>query len=88
MHSEPTKIVRPDAKGRITLGSLANGISSFAVVQKDEKIILIPFAEIPAKEKWLFDNKKALQQVKQGLQESKEGKVKSLGNFKKHFITE
>jgi hypothetical protein len=84
MHVTPAKIVRPDAKGRITLGNLAAGVSSFVVTQEDDRIVLIPYTEIPAKEKWLFDNKTALQQVKQGLQESIAGKVHNLGSFKKY----
>ncbi len=53
--------LRPDAKGRITLGALASGISSFrATVDTSGRIILDPFAEIPAREKWLFENKDAM----------------------------
>lgn len=85
MRTESIKTVRPDAKGRITLGVLARGISSFDVIEEGNKIILIPYAEIPAKEKWLFDNKNTLAKVKQGLKESSEGKVRSLGSFKKHL---
>jgi len=44
------KMVRPDSKGRITLGRLAAGISGFSVtVDKGNKIILEPYAEIPQK---------------------------------------
>ena len=58
------KMLRPDSKGRITLGHLADGVSNYAVtITKDRKIILVPYAEIPAKEKWLFDNKKALKTI-------------------------
>jgi hypothetical protein len=85
MRTEQIKTVRPDAKGRITLGALAYGVSSFAIIQeKNNKIVLIPYVEIPAKEKWLFNNKQALAKVKEGLQQSGAGKVRSLGSFKKH----
>lgn len=86
---EYKKIVRPDAKGRITLGSIAEGVSSY-IVSKDinDRIILEPRVEIPASEKWLFENKKALAQVKRGLQESADGKVKSRGSFAKYLKDE
>jgi hypothetical protein len=74
--------IRPDAKGRITLGKLAKGCSSFRATLDDEgRIILEPFAEIPAREKWLFENKSALTAVREGLDQSAQGKVRSRGSF-------
>ena len=74
--------IRPDAKGRITLGKLAKGFSSFHATLDDEgRIILEPFAEIPAREKWLFENKSALTAVREGLDQSAQGKVRSRGSF-------
>jgi len=76
--------IRPDAKGRITLGKLARGVSSFhATTDKRGRIILEPYAEIPASEKWLFDNKPALASVKEGLSQAAQGRVKPRGNFAK-----
>lgn len=76
--------VRPDAKGRITLGSLARGVSSFSVTETvDHKIILEPYAEIPAREKWLFNNKEALKKVKKGIQEAADGLLVDRGSFVK-----
>jgi len=74
--SKPFK-VRPDSKGRITLGRVAEGISSYTVIRDGDRIILEPNMEIPAREKWLFDNKTALKQVKKGLGDSAAGRVKS-----------
>jgi hypothetical protein len=84
MTAKESKIVRPDAKGRITLGSLAQGVSSY-IVSKDkyDRIILEPRVEIPAKEKWLFDNKTALTQVKKGMEDSAAGRIRSRGSFAK-----
>ena len=80
------KTVRPDLKGRITLGNLASGVSKFNVIQdKQNRIILIPFVEIPAREKWLFENKAAMQQVQQGLQDSAAGKTTSKGSFAQYI---
>jgi hypothetical protein len=74
--------VRPDAKGRITLGRVAEGVSSYRVCQgKDNCLILEPLVEIPAREKWLFDNEIALNKVKRGLKDSAANRVKSRGGF-------
>lgn len=83
------KTIKPDAKGRVCLGDLANGISSFHLkVDKNHRIILDPLVEVPAREKWLFDNKPALESVRQGLKEAKEGKLHDLGSFAKHLDKE
>jgi hypothetical protein len=71
-----SKSIKPDSKGRITLGSLAEGVSSFKVmVDQFQRIILEPMVEIPASEKWIYNNKEALSSVKQGLQDAKDGNV-------------
>jgi hypothetical protein len=78
--------VRPDSKGRITLGKLSEGVSSYRVKrQKDGKIILEPFMEIPAEERWLWENREALGNVMKGIEDSRAGRVKSLGSFKKYL---
>lgn len=79
------KIVRPDSKGRITLGHMADGVSSYTITEtKDHKLILEPFVEMPAREKWLYDNKTALAKVKRGLKEAAEGCLKHKGSFSKY----
>ena len=76
--------LRPDSKGRITLGRLAEGVSSYrARRQKDGKILLEPFVEIPADEQWLYKNSQALESVQRGLADAKAGRVKRL-SFRKH----
>lgn len=76
--------IRPDAKGRIALGTLARGVSSFqATVDDCGRIILEPFTEIPTREKWLFENKVALNAVRDGLVQSAEGRTRSRGSFAK-----
>lgn len=77
------KKVRPDAKGRIFLGTLAKGVSSYTIINDQGRIILEPNVEIPAKEKWLWENKKALQQVTKGLKDSAASRTKSRGSFAK-----
>ncbi len=75
-------MLRPDAKGRISLGTLAKGISGFSIHQeKNGNIVLEPFVEIQANEKWLFDNKYALNKVKTGLEQAKKGALVDKGSF-------
>ncbi len=78
--------VRPDAKGRVTLSKLANGVSSYNVSQDAHgRLLLEPMVEIPAREKWLFDNPEALESVRRGIADAKSGRVKSLGSFAKYI---
>ncbi|MCP5374885.1 MAG: hypothetical protein H6910_05515 [Rickettsiaceae bacterium] len=59
-------ILRPDAKGRITLGEITNNVSSYRVTVEDNgTITLEPYAEIPLAEKWIFENKELLEKVVQ-----------------------
>jgi len=44
----------------------------------DRNLLLMPVMEIPAKEVWLYKNKKAQAMVEQGLRESAKGKIKKL----------
>lgn len=77
--------LRPDAKGRINLGKLAQGVSSFRARRlEDGNILLEPFTEIPAREKWLFENEAALGAVKSGLEQAASGQTRDLGSFAKY----
>lgn len=85
MQTESLKTLRPDAKGRIALGELAKGVSSFHVsIDKKNRIILEPYSEIPAREAWLLGNKEALASVLRGIEQSGKGRTKSLGGFAKY----
>lgn len=85
-----TTILRPDKKGRITLNKLMiKGTSSFrAIVDEKNRIILEPQVDIPLSESWLYNNPIALEAVKQGLTESKDGKLENLGSFAQYTDTE
>lgn len=74
---EPKK-VRPDSKGRISLGDLAKGVSSFSMTSKNGKIILEPFSEIPARERWIYEDKEVLASLKRGIADAKAGRIKPL----------
>ena len=79
---QKVKKVRPDSKGRITLGKRATEVSGYTLKErKDGTILLEPLIEVPAKEAWLFKNKEALESVKRGLEQSTKGKTKSLGSY-------
>ena len=82
---EARKTVRPDSKGRITLGNLASGASSFkAYRDRKGRIILEPQIEVPAAEAWLWKNPVALKAVRQGLEDSAGGKLVERGSFAKY----
>ena len=69
-------LVRPDGKGRITLGAVARGVSGF-VVSKDAEgtLTLVPQMEIPAREIWIWQNPSVMQALTEGMQQSRDGKV-------------
>jgi phosphopantothenoylcysteine synthetase/decarboxylase len=69
----------PDDRGRITLGDAARGVSSYsAIFSADGTVTLTPMVEIPARERWLWDNKQSLSAVQRGLDESAKGITKPL----------
>lgn len=78
--SEPRSLVRnvrPDARGRISLGRALDGLDkdvTFTIHRDCEgRIILDPQVSIPASEAWLLRNPKALAMVRRGLVEAAEG---------------
>ncbi|MFC1771562.1 hypothetical protein ACFLZV_06730 [Candidatus Margulisiibacteriota bacterium] len=80
------KNVRPDSKGRILLGKLAKGFSSFDIQEIDYgEFIVKAKVEIPAKEKWLYENKEAMKKVKRGIEQAEKGKMRSRGKFSKYL---
>lgn len=79
------KKVKPDSKGRITLGKWAEGVSSFVIsIDKHHRIILEPYSEIPAREMWVYENKKVHNKLKRGIKDAAEGKITSRGSFAKY----
>lgn len=77
------KILRPDGKGRVCLGALAQGISGYRVHVDEitKEIHLTPYMEIPLIEHWLLSNPTALESINRGMKHSAEKKVRSLGSF-------
>lgn len=76
------RIVRPDSRGRISLGRYATGVSSFLLEElEDGALRLIPRVENPAREAWLDKNPQALESITRGLEDSKAGRTRSRGSF-------
>ena len=79
------KRVKPDEKGRVALGKLAQDVDSFEIEEdKDGRIILIPYVSIPKREVWLYKNHEALESVKRGLVQAKKGELYDLGDFSQY----
>lgn len=82
MERKLVKTVRPDSKGRITLGNLLRGVTSVRVtVDDEERIILEPFTEVPKREAWLYENPESLERVRNGIRQAAEGNVREVGSF-------
>lgn len=81
--------IQTDSKGRIYLGDIAKGITTFRVTRDgDQRIILEP-EQIPEQEKWLFENPEALAGVRRGIMQSKEGQtVPAREDFTKYINDE
>jgi hypothetical protein len=72
-----------DSKGRLMLGGSHANATYLIEERENGEVLLTPAMTIPIKEKWLFDNKKALGMVERGLADAKAGRVKSRGSFAK-----
>ena len=72
-----------DSRKRISPTKLlpAATISSVRAYVEEDKIILEPMVEIPAREAWLYQNESALRKVQTGL--SQKGTIKR-GSFAKY----
>ncbi len=83
MKATAKKILRPDSKGRVCLGPLANGISGYKVIMDEQtkEIILQPYTEIPFSENWIFENKEVFSSIKRGLKQSFDKKTIYKGSF-------
>lgn len=58
-------ILRPDSKGKLNIGELAQGVSSYRVVISENGILtLYPYAEVPFSDRWIFEDKELLEKFK------------------------
>lgn len=73
-----------DERQRVNLGDEIKGIKRVQLFKNAAGEILIrPLVEIPAREAWLYKNKKAFSSLQKGLEDVAAGKVSKL-NLKKH----
>lgn len=57
--------LRPDSKGRISLGKIANNVSSYKMtIKKNGQLLLEPYVEIPLSDKWVFEDKDLIDKLK------------------------
>ena len=65
-----------DERKRITLGGLINDSKRVRLYKNERgEILLVPVVEVPASELWLYENKKAWEDVRKGLQDAAEGRI-------------
>lgn len=55
--------------------------AGYVSVDEQSRIVLEPYAEVPLREAWLYENADALERVRQGLRESANGELHDLGSF-------
>lgn len=78
------KALKPDNKKRVNLGKATSDNEDllFDVYVNDMgQVMLDPVKIVPAHEAWIFENKKAIESIKRGLNEAHKGKTKYLGSF-------
>lgn len=81
--------VKADSKHRVALGKvdIAKRVSHYRVYTNSEGLIVLdPQVSIPAREAWLYKNKKALKAVQMGLEDMKAGRAhKAKEDFTKYI---
>ena len=82
--------LRPDGRGRITLGNLIDeGVTGYKVVKQENGVILLsPMAEIPLEELWLHKNEKAMAMVRTGLKQAASGETVDVTEDYSKYIDE
>ncbi len=87
MPQQNCTILHTDSEGRINISNLAKGVKRFRGTCDEKQRIILEPEEIPEREKWLYENPETLASVRQGIQQSKEGKtVPERENFSKYII--
>jgi hypothetical protein len=72
-----------DGRNRLTIGELAAGFNRVKVyINEMGEILLKPVVEIPASELWIFQNKKAFNDLQAGLKDLSEGRITKLDTSK------
>jgi hypothetical protein len=77
--------VRPDERGRITVGQEITGDQQYRVlINTIGQILLDPVVTVPARELWLFRNQQAFLSLARGVDQAKAGDLHYLGSFAKY----
>jgi hypothetical protein len=79
--------VRPDGRGRLTLGSAVRDSDYRVLVNERGQILLDPVVSIPASEGWLWDNPALRASMERALEQAEAGEFEDLGSFAK-FLDE
>jgi hypothetical protein len=79
----------PDERGRVTLSKVlkqlgVEGASFAAYVNDAGQIMLDPVIEVPVRERWLYQNPKAIRALKAGLDSAVQKAPVNLGSFAKY----
>lgn len=74
-------IIRPDDRGRITLGNLAKSKTYKVMINDAGQILLTPVVTVPEQELWLWQNTSALAAVGRGIEQADKNEVHDLGSF-------
>ncbi|HTW07258.1 MAG TPA: hypothetical protein VME46_07100 [Acidimicrobiales bacterium] len=88
-----TTSVDVDDRGRVVLGKALKGMLHkphrfAAFVNQVGQIVLDPLAEIPARERWIFENPEALVALREGVESARKGPLVDLGSFAKYDTDE
>jgi hypothetical protein len=68
-----------DDRKRVTLGDLLKDFKRVKLYRNPlGELLLRPVVEVPASEAWLFENKKALESVLEGIRDAAEGRISKL----------
>lgn len=74
-------VIRPDERGRITLGQFAKFKTYKVMINDAGQILLNPVATIPEQELWLWQNSSALAAVGRGIEQASKNETHDLGSF-------
>lgn len=78
--------VRPDARGRVTLGGALQDSDYRVLVNQSGQILLDPVVtlSVPASEAWIWENPAVRASMGRALQQAAKGEFHNLGSFAKH----
>lgn len=84
------KILRPDSKGRICLGSLTRNVSGYraSMNERTKEITLKPYIEVPFQEKLILENKEVMTSIREGMKQSFNNETSHKGSFAQYINEE